>query len=259
MSGHGSPLLTFSESEKENGVKKFSLGILNVPVKLLNIFRESRLSGMIEVINITKDFDGIKVLDNVSFKIEYGESIGIIGRSGCGKTTLAKIICRLINPTGGEVLYRGKDIRRLRKRALKKFREKVQIVFQDPLASLDPKIIIRDTLLEPLIIHKTILRKYYLQEVRALIKKVGLNYNILDRFPYQLSGGERQRVNIARALATKPKLLICDEPVSSLDLPVQAHILKLLARLRREESLALLFISHDPFVIKAISDRVIEL
>ncbi len=214
---------------------------------------------MIEAVNITKDFDGIKVLDNISFKIEYGESVGIIGRSGCGKTTLAKIICRLIDPTGGKVLYRGEDTRRLKRRDLRKFREKVQIVFQDPLASLDPKIIIRDTLLEPLIIHKAFLRKSYMRQVRALVKKVGLDYNMLDRFPHQLSGGERQRVNIARALATQPKLLICDEPVSSLDLPVQAHILKLLARLRREENLALLFISHDPFVIKAISDRVIKL
>jgi len=214
---------------------------------------------MIEVANVTKDFGAVKVLSNISFKIDYGESVGIVGRSGCGKTTLAKIICRLIEPTGGRILYREEDISTLKKRDLKRFRQKVQIVFQDPLASLDPKIIIRDTLLEPIIIHKTVQKKYYREHVRALVKKVGLDYNILDRFPHQLSGGQRQRVNIARALATQPKLLICDEPVSSLDLPVQAHILKLFARLRREENLALLFISHDPYVIKAISDRVIKL
>ena len=214
---------------------------------------------MIEVVNITKYFDKEKVLDNLSFKIDYGESVGIVGKSGCGKTTLARIICRLTGPTGGKILYRGEDIYRLKRRALKKFREKVQIVFQDPLASLDPKMVIRQTLLEPLVIHEPHKKRYHLERVRALIKKVALDYKILNRFPHQLSGGQRQRVNIARALATQPKLLICDEPVSSLDLPIQARILKLLARLRREENLALLFISHDPFVIKAISDRVINL
>lgn len=214
---------------------------------------------MIEVRSITKYFGDLKVLDSVSFKIDYGESIGIIGPSGCGKTTLAKIICNLIKPTQGDVLYRGEDIFKFKRRDRKIFRRKVQIVFQDPFASLDPKMLIRDTLLEPLIIHEPYLKKRHLQQVRALVKKVGLDYDMLERFPHQISGGQRQRVNIARALAVRPKLLICDEPVSSLDLPVQAHILKLLARLRKQENLALLFISHDPFVIKAISDKVIKL
>jgi len=214
---------------------------------------------MIELIDIAKHFKEVEALRPISLKIDYGESVGIIGKSGCGKTTLAKIVCHLIKPTSGKVLFRGEDLFRLKRKRLKAFRKKVQIVFQDPFQSLNPKMRIKDILLEPLIIHKNVPPKNRIQYIRALLKKVELRYDNLDKYPHQLSGGERQRVNIARALAVEPKLLICDEPVSSLDLPIQAHILKLLAKLRREENLALLFISHDPAVIKAISDRVVKL
>jgi ABC-type glutathione transport system ATPase component len=214
---------------------------------------------MIEVVNVSKKFDEIEALKSVSFKLDYGEALGVVGKSGCGKTTLAKIICRLIQSSSGKVLYRGEDVFKLKKAKLKKFRQKVQIVFQDPLASLDPKMTIEQSLAEPIIIHKNYLKRTIPQKVRALVKKVGLDYDILKRFPHQISGGQRQRINIARALATVPKLLICDEPLSSLDLPIQANILRLLLKLKREENLALLFISHDPAVIKVVSDRVVNL
>jgi len=214
---------------------------------------------MIEVIDIKKYYGGVKALDGISFKLDYGESVGIMGRSGCGKTTLAKIIARLIRPTEGTVLYRGEDIFRMKRKDLKKFRQKVQIIFQDPYASLDPKMRIKDIMREPFIIHKNLQRYKISQRMNELLKKVDLKPDLLDKYPHQLSGGERQRVNIARALAVEPKLLICDEPVSSLDLPIQARILKLLMRLRQEENLTLLFISHDPAVINVICDRVIKL
>ncbi|MFA5068815.1 MAG: dipeptide/oligopeptide/nickel ABC transporter ATP-binding protein [Candidatus Omnitrophota bacterium] len=214
---------------------------------------------MIEVVDVTKKYKDRQALCPISFHIDYGQAVGVSGRSGCGKTTLAKIICGLIKPSGGTVLYRGEDIFRFKKAGWSMFRRKVQIVFQDPLASLDPKMTIGESLSEPLIINKCVMKSRLASRVRSLTGKVGLEYDIINRYPHQISGGQRQRVNIARALAAGPKLLVCDEPLSSLDLPSQFNILKLFSRLRREENLALLFISHDPDIISIICDKVVRL
>ncbi|MFC1808019.1 ATP-binding cassette domain-containing protein [Candidatus Omnitrophota bacterium] len=214
---------------------------------------------MIEIREITKYFGEVKAVDTTSFKIDYGQSVGLVGRSGCGKTTLAKIICRLIKPSSGQVFYRGEDVWRMKRKARAKFRQKVQIVFQDPYASLNPKMRVSQILSEPLLIHKKVAKNKILQQVKKLLRKVELKPDILDQYPHKLSGGMRQRINIARALAVEPKFLICDEPVSSLDLPIQAKILKLLAKLKRDENLALLFISHNPTIIKLICDKIITL
>ncbi|MDD5503689.1 MAG: dipeptide/oligopeptide/nickel ABC transporter ATP-binding protein [Candidatus Omnitrophica bacterium] len=214
---------------------------------------------IVEVVGVSKKYKDRQALAPVSFSIGYGQTVGLSGRSGSGKTTLAKIVCGLIRPSEGSVLFRGEDISKFKKTGWKKFRQKVQIVFQDPLASLDPKMTIGQSLSEPIIINRYPGKMRLAFQIRSLLKKVGLDYEIINCYPHQISGGQRQRVNIARALAAGPKLLICDEPLSSLDLPSQINILKLLCGLRSLENLAMLFISHDADSINAVSDKIIRL
>ena len=201
----------------------------------------------------------VRAVDSVSFSITANRTLGIVGESGCGKSTLARLLNLLIKPTSGSIIYRGEDIFAYRGQQLKDFRQKIQMVFQDPYSSLNPRFSMFDIIAEPLRIHAIGDRTSQRRQVRSLIDKVGLSYDYRHRFPHEFSGGQRQRIGIARALALNPEILICDEPVSALDVSVQAQVLNLIMDLQEEFKLTVLFISHDLSVINKISDQVIVL
>ena len=198
----------------------------------------------------------VKAVDDVSFTVREGEIVGIVGESGCGKSTLGKSILRLIEPTEGEVLFEGLDITRLSQEDLRKLRCDMQMIFQDPYASLNPRHTVKKIIGEPLLVHGMKSVRERKERVKELLEVVGLSPYHASRYPHQFSGGQRQRIGIARALANHPKLIICDEPVSALDVSVQSQILNLMEDLRNEFNLTYIFISHDLSVVKHISDRV---
>lgn len=198
----------------------------------------------------------VKAVDGVSLSVARGETLGLVGESGCGKSSLARTILKLYEPTEGKIYFEGKEITGLTSKAMRPLRREMQIVFQDPMESLNQRHTIGMILEEPFIIHnigKPAERKAW---AKGLLVKVGLPESALHRYPHELSGGQRQRIGIARAIALKPKLLVCDESVSALDVSVQAQILNLLLKLQQEMNLALIFISHDLSVVRHISDRV---
>ncbi|MCG7381404.1 dipeptide ABC transporter ATP-binding protein [Paenibacillus sp. ACRRY] len=199
----------------------------------------------------------VKAVDDISFQIHAGETLSIVGESGCGKSTTGRSILRLDEPTSGEIYFRGKNILRMNKAELKRMRKDMQIVFQDPFASLNPRQTVRQILKEALEIQKVVPRHEQDQRVRELMDNVGLRPEQADRLPHEFSGGQRQRIGIARALALEPKLIICDEAVSALDVSIQAQIINLLRKLQKQHQLTYLFISHDLSVVRHISDRVI--
>jgi oligopeptide/dipeptide ABC transporter ATP-binding protein len=198
----------------------------------------------------------IKAVDDISFSIKEGETFGLVGESGCGKSTTARVILRLIQQSSGSVIYDGEDIFNLNHNQMFKIRRDIQIIFQDPYASLSPRMTVGDIVSEPLEIHKIGNKTKRIKRVKELLDVVGLNPEHLNRYPHEFSGGQRQRIGIARALALTPRLLLCDEPVSALDVSVQAQILNLLADLQKEFNLTYLFIAHDLSVVKHVSDKV---
>ena len=199
----------------------------------------------------------IKAVDDLSLDICRGETFGLVGESGCGKTTLGRTIVRLLEPTEGKVLVDGKDIANLNSNELKKFRKNIQMIFQDPHASLNPRMTVGEIIREPMVIHHLYsTRKEQDERVRELLDIVGLKPDHIRRYPHEFSGGQRQRVSIARTLALDPEFIICDEPISALDVSIQAQIINLLKRIQKELGIAYLFISHDLNMVKYISDRI---
>ncbi|MGE8204656.1 ABC transporter ATP-binding protein [Heyndrickxia sp. NPDC080065] len=199
----------------------------------------------------------IKAVDGVNLKIKKGETIGIVGESGCGKSTVGRTMIRLYEPTRGKIIFKGQDISHLSESQLRnRIRKDIQMVFQDPFASLNPRKNLRSIIKEPLDTHHLFSAKERIEKVESLLDKVGLNPLLMNRYPHEFSGGQRQRIGIARALALNPELIIADEPVSALDVSIQAQIINLMQDLQEEFGLTYLFISHDLSVVKHISDRV---
>lgn len=225
---------------------------------------------LLEVRNLTKYFDmnsgwvgqllygerTLKAVDHISFSIEEGTLFGLVGESGCGKSTTARLITRLVPATGGEVYFQGQNILTLPKKELRELRRHIQMVFQDPFASLNPRMRILEIVGRPLSLYYGVTGRKKVAQVGELLELVGLQPDHMTRYPHEFSGGQRQRIGIARALATRPKLIIADEPVSSLDVSVQAQVLNLFKKLQRELNLTLLFISHDLSVVEYMADVV---
>ncbi|PAW69633.1 MAG: peptide ABC transporter substrate-binding protein [Verrucomicrobiia bacterium Tous-C5FEB] len=205
---------------------------------------------------IPRQVGAVKAVDGVSLHIGPGETLGLVGESGCGKSTLGNAVVRLLKPTSGSINFNGTDITKMSQRALRPLRRDFQMIFQDPVESLDPRMSVRSIIEEPLLIHKIGSRSNRARMVNELLDRVGLPSSAAERYSFEFSGGQRQRIGIARALALKPKLIVCDEPVSALDVSIQSQILNLLVELQRELGLSYLFIAHDLSVVKHVSDRV---
>lgn len=221
---------------------------------------EIKTGNIVEVKNLVKYFGTgqsvVKAVDDLSFDIKYGETLGFVGESGCGKSTLGRTLMRLYEATDGEVLFEGKDIHQMTTRQLKPIRREIQMIFQDPYASLNPRMTVEEIIGESIDIHHLAHGKKRKERIQELLELVGLRPSHMNRYPHEFSGGQCQRIGIARALAVEPKMIVCDEPISALDVSVQAQVINLLQKLQKEMGLTYMFIAHDLSMVKHISDRV---
>ncbi len=222
---------------------------------------------ILEVKNVEKFFYGnkklfqkdrpvVKAVNDVSFTINEGETFGIVGESGCGKSTLGRTVIRLLNPTSGQVIYKGTDLATLSSEEMRKLRQEIQIIFQDPYASLNPRMTVRELIQAPLDVYSHESEAEKLAKVKNIMEKVGLREEYMSKYPHEFSGGQRQRIVIARALILEPKFIFCDEPVSALDVSVRAQVLNLMKDLQKEFNLTYMFISHDLSVVRFLCDRI---
>ena len=218
------------------------------------------MSRLIEIQNLKKYFKTgrgmVHAVDDVSFSIEQGRTMGIVGESGCGKSTLGRMLVHLEESTGGQIIFNDEDVTQLGKNDMKKFREHAQIIFQDPYASLNPRMTVGDIIAEGMEIHGMYTKERRTQRVYELLETVGLNKEHANRFPHEFSGGQRQRIGIARALAIEPQFIVCDEPISALDVSIQSQVINLLKELQEKLGLTYMFIAHDLNIVKYISDRI---
>jgi oligopeptide transport system ATP-binding protein len=224
---------------------------------LLEIIDLQKLFPLTQGIVFKKTVGHVRAVDGVDLSLRRGETVGLVGESGCGKSTVAKLLVALEKPTGGTIRYKGEDVAKMGGRALKRYRREVQIIFQDPYGSLNPRMTVGDIVAEGWSVHADIApKKGRLQRTQELLERVGLNPDYVNRYPHQFSGGQRQRIGIARALALQPEVIVCDEPVSALDVSVQAQVVNLLEDLQDEFGMSYLFIAHDLSVVRHLSDRI---
>ena len=218
------------------------------------------MAPVIEVKNLKKYFTTsrglLHAVDDVSLSIEEGKTLGVVGESGCGKSTLGRTIIHLLESTDGQIFYYGKDVTHPSKKELKRLREEMQIIFQDPYSSLDPRKTVEQIIMEPLLVSGRYSRREIMDACAELMELVGIDYRLSKSYPHELDGGRRQRIGIARALALDPKFIVCDEPVSALDVSIQAQVLNLLRSLQKQKGLTYMFVTHDMSVVRHISDQI---